>query len=42
MGRPALIVNTNKYEVTNLTSVLFPIKLGVEAFFAVLTPKIVA
>ena len=38
-GRPALVVNKNKFEVTNLTNTLFPIKWGVEAVWAVLTPK---
>ena len=38
-GTPALVVNTRKYEVTNLTNTLFPIKWGVEAVWAILTPK---
>ena len=32
-------MNTKKFEVTNLTNILFPIKWGVEAVWAVLTPK---
>ena len=35
-GRPALIVNKNKFEVRNFTNTLVPVKWGVEA---ILKPK---
>ena len=38
-GRPALIVNKNKFEVKTLTNTLIPVKWGVEAVWALLTPK---
>ena len=38
-GRPALIVNKLKYDVTNITNTLVNIPWGVEAVWAVLTPK---
>ena len=38
-GRPALIVNKNKFEIRNLTNTLIPVKWGVEAVWALLTPK---
>ena len=38
-GRPALIVNKNKFVVQNLTNTLVNIKWGVEAVWCLLTPK---
>ena len=38
-GRPALIVNTNKYTVEDLTNTKVNIPWGVEATWALLTPK---
>ena len=38
-GRPAIIVNRNKYEVKTLTNTLIPVKWGVEAVWALITPK---
>ena len=38
-GRPALIINSNKYHVRNLTQSLIDIPWGVEATWAVITPK---
>ena len=38
-GRPALIVNKKKYDVKTLTNTLVPVKWGVEAVWALLTPK---
>ena len=38
-GRPALIVNKKKFEIRNLTNTLVPVKWGVEAVWAILTPK---
>ena len=38
-GRPALIVNKNKFEVRNFTNTLVPVKWGVEAVGAILKPK---
>ena len=38
-GRPAIIVNTEKYEVENLTNTSIVIPWGVEIVWAVLTPK---
>ena len=38
-GRPALIVNKNKFVVKSLTNTLIPVKWGVEAVWALLTPK---
>ena len=38
-GRPALIVNKNKYNITNLTNSLITIPWGVEVVWALLTPK---
>ena len=38
-GRPAIIVNTQKYQVENLTQSIVSIPWGVEAVWAVLTPK---
>ena len=38
-GRPALIVNSKKYEVHNLTNSLIQIPWGVEAVWCIITPK---
>ena len=38
-GRPAIIVNTQKYEVEDLTNTSISIPWGVEIVRAVLTPK---
>ena len=38
-GRPALIVNSNKYNIVTLTNTLVQVKWGVEAVWALLTPK---
>ena len=38
-GRPALIINTDKYHVKNLTQSLIDIPWGVEATWALITPK---
>ena len=38
-GRPAIFVNTNKYEVENLTNTSVSIPWGVEIVWAALTPK---
>ena len=38
-GRPAIIVNTQKYEVDNLTNTIISIPWGLEIVWAVLTPK---
>ena len=38
-GRPALIVNTRKFDVQNLTNTLINIKCGVEVVWGLLTPK---
>ena len=38
-GRPAIIVNTKKYDVKTLTNTLIPVKWGVEAVWALVTPK---
>ena len=38
-GRPALIVNKRKFNVTNITNTLVNIPWGVEAVWAVVTPK---
>ena len=38
-GRPALVVNQNKFDVLNVTNTLINIPWGVEAVWAVLTPK---
>ena len=38
-GRPAIIVNTNQFHVENLTNTEVNIPWGVEAVWAVLTPK---
>ena len=38
-GRPAIIVNTQKYEVENLTNTIINIPWGIEIVWAVLTPK---
>ena len=38
-GRPAIIVNTKKYHVENITNTLVNIPWGVEIVWAVLTPK---
>ena len=39
-GRPALIINTEKFNVKNLTQTLIEIPWGVEAVWAILTPKL--
>jgi hypothetical protein len=39
-GRPALIVNENKYNVEDLTNTVIQIPWGVEVTYAVITPKI--
>ena len=38
-GRPAIIANTKKFHVENLTQTVIDIPWGVEAVWAVLTPK---
>ena len=38
-GRPAIIVNKNKYSIRNLTNTLIQIPWGVEAVWCLLTPK---
>ena len=38
-GRPALIVNHDKYHIRNLTQSLIEIPWGVEAAWAIITPK---
>ena len=38
-GRPALIINKSKYNVRNLTQSLIEIPWGVEATWAILSPK---
>ena len=38
-GRPAIIANTKKYNVENLTQSTVPIPWGVEAVWAVLKPR---
>ena len=38
-GRPALIINTLKYHVDNLTNTLISIPWGIEITWAMLTPK---
>ena len=38
-GRPAIVVNTDKYEVENLTQTHVTIPWGVEIVWAALTPK---
>ena len=38
-GRPALIINRKMFDVKNLTNTLVPLKWGVEAVWAILTPK---
>ena len=38
-GRPALVINTKHYYVRNLTNSLIEIPWGVEATWAILTPK---
>ena len=39
-GRPALVVKKDKYHIVNLTNTLINIPWGVEAVWAVITPKI--
>ena len=39
-GRPALIVNTDKYNIENLTNTTITIPWGVELTWALLTPKV--
>ena len=38
-GRPALIVNTNNYNIQDLTNTLIQVPWGVEVTWALLTPK---
>ena len=38
-GRPAIMVNKNKFDVQNLTNTLINIKWGVEVVWCLLTPK---
>ena len=38
-GRPALIVNDQKYTIRNITNSVVTIPWGVEAFWTLLTPK---
>ena len=38
-GRPALSVNSNKYEIRDLTNTVVPVKWGVEVVWALLTPR---
>ena len=38
-GRPAIIVNNEKYEIQDITNTLVQIPWGVEVTWAILTPK---
>ena len=38
-GRPAIIANSRKYEVQDITNNLIQIPWGVEAVWCILTPK---
>ena len=38
-GRPALFINSDKFHVTNLTQTVIDIPWGVEASWALMTPK---
>ena len=38
-GRPALVVNNQKYHVQNITNTMINVKWGVEAVWCLLTPK---
>ena len=38
-GRPALVVNNDKYHVQDITNTLINVKWGVEAVWCLLTPK---
>ena len=38
-GRPALIINTSKYNVRNITQTMIDIPWGVEATWAIISPK---
>ena len=38
-GRPAIIVNKNKFHIQDLTNTLIPVMWGVEAVWCLLTPK---
>ena len=38
-GRPALMINSRKYQVQNITQSVISIPWGVEAVWAVITPK---
>ena len=38
-GRPALVVNKDKYHVQDITNTLVNVKWGVEAVWCILTPK---
>ena len=38
-GRPALVVNKEKYHVQDITNTLVNVKWGVEAVWCLLTPK---
>ena len=39
-GRPALVVNNKKFNVRNITNTLVPVMWGVEAVWAIVSPKI--
>ena len=38
-GRPALVVNNKKFDVRNITNTIVTVKWGVEAVWAIVTPK---
>ena len=38
-GRPALVVNNKKFNVSNITNTLVPVMWGVEAVWAIVSPK---
>ena len=38
-GRPALVVNNKKFNVRNITNTLVPVMWGVEAVWAIVSPK---
>ena len=38
-GRPALVVNNKKFNVRNITNTLVPVMWGVEAVWAIISPK---
>ena len=38
-GRPAIIANSNKFHVQNLTNTLIQVKWGIEVVWCLITPK---